>query len=606
MRTEPSLIDSITAEGGNSKPNDPGIETDLEAIQTDTRITSPLAHWREDLLVGLGLFLLYLALGGYIAIARSYLPGDAVARLFSAYLVFNGTEAKLTSIGFVWPPIPTLLIVPLTLIRPLVDSWMALVIVSAFFMAAAAVIVGQTATLAGVGSWWRRVLVFLFATNPLMLAFGINGMSEAILIAVALAGFYWLLRFTLTDRDGDLISAAALFGLLPLIRYEMALLTAGAGFLLALPIFRALSNDEDGYVEEDIEDGKKPWSIFQGRFIAYVTLASYPLIVWALISWQIMGSPLYFLINDRSALNASQIDLGGQQSTLADSLPLVFGIWVSAFPASIPACLVALAIAVYRRSPFLAGLSLLPMVIPFAQGLLLSKGLTVPLVRYFIMSVPLTFLVSLVAYQRLNTPLPRRPSEAEMPDGTETSIQTARTAHRFLCLLLVAVIGSSYASGLLLSDGRYQDFEHETWISLTTQEKVEDQRIPETMEVGRIIARLVPDGSMVLADEYQYGYAAMLGSKNTKMFVNHTHPDYEKALNEPWNYVDYILVCSPEGRGALYSVNLFQPDLYYEGAPWAELVDELPPTDVGWKLYRVKRDQGSPNQNPANSVPEAS
>ena len=98
----------------------------------------------------------------------------------------------------------------------------------------------------------------------------------------------------------------------------------------------------------------------------------------------------------------------------------------------------------------------------------------------------------------------------------------------------------------------------------------------------------------------------MFGSKNPKMFVNHTHPDYEKALSEPWNYVDYLLVCSPEGRGALYSINIFQPDLYFKGAYWAELVDVLPPTEVGWKLYRVRRNQSSPSQRPTNSAPETS
>lgn len=619
------MINSITAEGRSHQPSDPIIELDSGLEQNNVRIPSPLTHWREDLILGFGLFFLYLALGGYIAIVRGYLPGDAMARLSSAYLVFHGIEFKLSSIGFVWPPIPTLLIAPLTLIQPLVDSWMASVVVSATFMAAVTVTVGQIATLAGVSSWWRRALVFLFATNPLMLAFGINGMSESILIAAALAGFYWLFRFSLTDRNGNMIIAAAFFGLLPLIRYEMALLTAGAGILLALPASRDLSDDEEYEPEEEEEGGKRLWSVFQGRFIAYVTLATYPIILWALASWQIMGSPIYFLVNERSALNVSQIDLAGQQATLAASLPLAFGIWASAFPASIPACLVALAVAAYRRSPFLAGLALLPLVIPFLQGLLLSKGSTVPLVRYFIMAVPLTYLVSLVAFHRLvhcqtgsderretpagsaggspthtlageppalpGTPPPAATHYPEQELRDEQERRSIWTAPLFLAILAVALIGSSYGSGLLLSEGRYQDFEHETWISLTTHQKVKDQRIPETMEVGRILARVVPDGGRVLVDEYQYGYAAMLGSKKPKMFVNHTHPDYDNALNEPWSYVDYLLVCSPEGRGALYSINRYQPDLYYKGASWAELVEEIPSTEVGWKLYRVKRDR---------------
>lgn len=560
-----------------------------------------LSHWREDFFIGFALFLLYLLLGAYISVGRGYLPGDAMARLASAYLVLHGIETKLSSIGFVWPPIPTLLVVPLTLFQPLVDSWLAVVVVSAAFMAAAAVTVGQIATLAGVGNGWRRLLTLLFATNPLMLAFGINGMSEAILIAVATAGFYWLIRFSLTDSNWNLIVASALFGLLPLIRYEMALLTVGAAVLFALPVSRLASDQEDEEVDAVAaeEREKRKRSTLQGRLIAYFTLAGYPTVLWALASWQIMGSPIYFLVNDRSALSVSQIDLGGQRLKLPAALQLAFYLWISAYPATVAASLVAGAIAVARRSPFLFGLATMPFAIPLFQGLLLSRGSTVPLVRYYIMVVPLTYMVALAAYHRLLSAKPRTPMEALSADPPGQEDDPTRKARLFLAVAAVFLLGSSFASGVVLTQGKYQDFEHETWISLTTNEKVKDRRIPETMGVGRVLAGIVPRGGTVLVDEYQYGYAAILGSRDPRMFVNHTHPDYDRALNEPWNYVDFLLVPSPEGRGALYSINRYQPGLYTQGAPWAELVDELPRTEVGWRLYRVaKRDYSPPPQPP--------
>jgi hypothetical protein len=91
--------------------------------------------WREDLIIGTILFLVYLALGAYMSLSRNWLPGDSLARLTNAWLVLHGTEVKLASIGFVWPPIPTLLIIPFTLVPYFIDTFLAVVVVSAIFMA---------------------------------------------------------------------------------------------------------------------------------------------------------------------------------------------------------------------------------------------------------------------------------------------------------------------------------------------------------------------------------------------------------------------------------------------------------------------------------------
>ena len=52
-------------------------------------------RWREDLIIGGLAFIFYLVLGAYISIIREYLPYDSLARLVSAWLVFEGAETKL-------------------------------------------------------------------------------------------------------------------------------------------------------------------------------------------------------------------------------------------------------------------------------------------------------------------------------------------------------------------------------------------------------------------------------------------------------------------------------------------------------------------------------
>jgi len=73
--------------------------------------------------------------------------------------------------------------------------------------------------------------------------------------------------------------------------------------------------------------------------------------------------------------------------------------------------------------------------------------------------------------------------------------------------------------------------------------------------------------------------------------MDFTDPNYEEALKNPPAYVDYLILPRPEQRGALYSINIAHKKLYSEGASWAEWLDVLPTTDLGWKLYKVKRDE---------------
>lgn len=523
--------------------------------------------WLEALSTGALLFIVYLLLGGYLAFVRHYLPGDALARMVSAYLVFNGTEAKLSTIGFVWPPIPTLLMLPLAMIQELVKSWLVVVIVSAAFMAAACVTVGFIAGICGIGPWWRRLLILLFATNPLVVVFGSNGMSEGILFALTLAAFYWLLRFWQSDYDGHLIIASAILGLLPLVRYEMALLTVGAGLLMVVPTSIQSWRKTDGHSYK-----------IQARLIAFATLAGYPIVLWALASWQIMGSPTYFLANDRSALNVSQVDLGGSRLDGAYALLLAGQLWVLAFPAGLLAMAATLFMGLRHTSGRLLALAILPLAIPLFQGLMLGRGSIVPLLRYYIIAIPLGYILALATIRYFQ--LSRRTKENKNP----------KVPSYLLVTMALFFLVSNAGAATILSEGKHQDIEYQTWVSLTTQEKLKDHRVSEAMGIGRKLTEIVPSGSRILLDEYMQGFAVLLGSDDPKMFMDHTDSNYEQALRNPRRYVDYLLVPDPAvERGSLYAINRWHPTLYAEEVPWAQHIDKLPPTQDRWRLFKVQR-----------------
>jgi hypothetical protein len=522
--------------------------------------------WKESLLIGVLFFVLYVAIGAYISQIKHYLPFDSLARLISAWLVFSGTEVKLASIGFLWPPIPTLVILPWVLIPPLVKSWLAVVVVSALFMALSCIILGQIAASCGISNWLRRMFMTIFGIHPFILMFGANGMSEAVLVAITLAACYWLIRFWQWDRNTHLIFAAGFFGLLPLIRYEYVILTIWAGFILTLLSWKRRSE----FSEKGFRD------FLEGRLLAYSSLAIYPLFLWALTSWYVMGNPIYFLLNDRSAVSVAEYLVASYARLLGSdvaSFIVIFRTWFWIFPLGTIASIVGVSLGVRQRDSFLVSFSFMPWLIPLLQFILLIRQASVPLLRYFIMSVPLGAAISFVVYSQLF------PLLQKYRWGKTTLIGA----------YLLLFVSSIYSSTVLLENYPFQTQERETWKALTSDQLPQNKEFEESYAIGKMLPTMIPSGSRVLIDTFHFGFAVMLGAGDHSIFMDFTDPNYDAALEYPPDYVDFVLVPKPEQRGALYSINMLHRSLHEEGAAWATLIEEFPETILEWKLYKVKR-----------------
>lgn len=522
--------------------------------------------WRLDLLLFTVFMALYTVLGGYLSMVKHYLPYDALSRLVSAWLVWRGTEVKLATIGFVWPPIPTAILIPLAWIPPLVESWMALVLVSAFFMATSVVLVSRILRYCGITGIWRYLLAILFGINPLNLVFGANGMSEAILVAACLGSFYAFLRFWDSGRNLQMMISALLFSLLPLIRYEFAILSLAAGAALVVHCWKS----------RPLMETKQFNDFLEGRLLAFSSLAIYPLFLWCIVSWQIMDNPFYFLVNDRSAISLAAEQLSGQVMFVgaAGAFNTVFYAWFVTFPAGLVGTLALLFLGWRARSAKYLVFALLPLLIPALQFIMLLQGTNVPLLRYFMTTVMfgvVTIAIAMGAIKDL----------------------TRLNGWRYHLLGLAAValvLGSNFLTRSVIEDYPYLDIETVTWRGISSDEMVEHQDFAESYKVGQVLPSLIPPGSRVLIDTYQYGFGIVLGSNNPQLFMDFTDPNYDKAVLNPYDYADYVIVPKTEGRGALYSINRYHPNLHESGAAWAEPVEGLPDTISMWRLYKVKKE----------------
>lgn len=205
--------------------------------------------------------------------------GDAEARLQHAFFIWANDPGKLAAIGFYWPPIQTLVLVPLAAIKPLATSLLALPLTSAAFGAGTIVVLDRALVVAGVERALRWSLIVAFALNPMILFYSANGMAEIVYLFFLTVALYLFLRWSLGPRWQDLVLCGAAFGFAVLSRYEV-------GFWLPLVVVGVLAR---------LAQRRAAVAQLEASFIALVVPAIYGLALWSYITWTIIGDPLGWL-----------------------------------------------------------------------------------------------------------------------------------------------------------------------------------------------------------------------------------------------------------------------------------------------------------------------
>jgi hypothetical protein len=169
-----------------------------------------------------------------------------------------------------------------------------------------------------------------------------------------------------------------------------------------------------------------------------------------------------------------------------------------------------------------------------------------------------------------------------------------RVKNSLLAVTLILFVASDYASGYALSNNPYQSIERPSWRGLTSTADIRSQDVDQGIEIGKLLTKIIPSGSRVLVDTFGRGYAVVLGAHKPSLFLDITDPNFNNAALQPWAYVDYVLVPDIKNLdigGPFDSINHAHPNLYTDGAPWAEFMDVLPQTSVKWRLYKIIRSQ---------------
>jgi hypothetical protein len=536
----------------------------------------------------------YLGIGYWLQVRNGFILGDALSRDLAAASVIFSRDPHLAAIGFIFTPLTAMIEVPIIALNPLVpelgERAFAGSVMSALFMAGAVVQILSIGTDRGLPRWFSVSIATLFAVNPMIVFYGSNAMSEAPFIFFTTWAVRRLILWMADDDVHHLIAAGGIaMGLAYLTRYEAVACIAAAGILVAVTTYsRAQTHPR------------------VRRALLDMIVVSAPGVVsflgWAVASWLITGESLAQFTSQygNSAIleqsGAVQVGFGSGLLFAATCIVLLAPVLV---PLSIRAGVIR-----WRRPDWtmmVPPLAIFGAALAF-QVLSYALGSTFPFLRFYIIAIPLTATIALLAVPDgvFVTPV-RRGRHAPVPTAvpaTSTSTSSGNRVGYAGVAMTFALCVPIAAWGMSLPGYAPQEYALGAMINpapdSVSPRKATEHRIARTFSTERQIARYLddlnlPEGSVVT--DTVYGFAIIAASRHPKTFVIPSDPDFVRLLNDPSVAgIEYLLVVPPTGRGVSDAVNQRYPTLYNTGADIATLELEMPndgENQPNWRLYRV-------------------
>ncbi|MGI8460342.1 MAG: ArnT family glycosyltransferase [Solirubrobacterales bacterium] len=474
--------------------------------------------------VFISFFALYFAIGYHVVVDLHLVNFDSLSRLSHAYFIWWNDPPKLAAIGFIWPPMQTLVYLPVSLIKPLAVSLAAIPMVSAFFMAGTILVLDRTLALTEVRWFARWPLVLVLGLNPMIVWYGANGLGEAVYLFFLTAGVYFLVRWSMVRRTHLLAMVGLAIGFGILSRYEIIpfAIVIGAG------IATLVGGSRRARASQELE----------GSLLLYLAPVAYAGAAWMFFNWLIIGDPISFL-----AISPTEADIGAPaQSTtaivppghdLATTVEQVLALNIGLFPLAILVVPPLLLTAALKRDLMsLILVALLGTNAVVTAALFLDSGESNLLqLRYNMRAIPLALMgVGWLYY--MWRPKPMR----------------AAIVVATLAILLASLAGT----WRMMQTYPFQGEENLFLAALTSGESQEGNisisgfpnGIGDEQEIADWVDANVADDEHVLTDDAQTFGILLLSGHPERFFdrIDKGDERWQAALDAPFGTVDYLLI----------------------------------------------------------------
>jgi hypothetical protein len=514
---------------------------------------------RESAVVFLVSLTLYLSAAVVVVHHLHYVNGDAYARVANAWYVLFSRDPHLAAIGLVWPPLPSMLDLPLVALSrwlpPLVTEGFAGSVEAAVFSAGTVVVLNSALRRSDVPARARWAIVVTWAVNPMVVLYAVQGMSEAMYIFFIVSSFVLFLRWCETGAPVQLGAAGAMIGLGTLVRNEVIVVA------LALGIGAAIRSWRRGAPVRQVE--------------TELLLYGLPVVLCVAIfvgsNWVIQGDPLYFAHSAYG--NSGQASVTGHfQVRGTGDWMLTTGLTMHSVAALFPAVVVVLGLLMLRIAvgrDRISSLILLMLAAPVVglDIVLLHDGQFAYFLRYFIYVIPYTYVVVTHLV------------------GNMGRLRGRLLPWSFAALVLL-LAASDVVTARTMADPELAAEETDV-VSAVALNGGYRSRIDLDRPVAARVAQLDKDHSLIALDTF-IGYPIVLNVPDPSIFVITSDEEFVDAVRHPqWHHVDYFLVPSPKGGvSSLDLENRLYPSLWDNGGGFATLVADLGGSHH-WRLYRI-------------------
>jgi hypothetical protein len=530
----------------------------------------------------------YLGVGYWLQVQHGFIIGDALSRVSAAQSVLFSRDPHLAAIGFIFTPLMAMVQIPSVALSPLwpdmAERAFSGSIMSAVFMAGGVVQILAMGTDRGLPRAYSLTITALFALNPMIIFYGSNGMSEAPFIFFMSWAVRRLIRWMTDDDVHHLITAGGIaMGLAYLTRYDAVACVAAAGLLVGVTTYlRARPAPRVRRALLDLLMVSGP------GFAAFVG--------WAAVSWLITGEAFAQFTSQYG--NTAILEQSGQVTPNFGGGLVFAAVCISLLAPTLVPITAWGAVRRWARPNW--QVMLVPLTIYGAalafQAYSYASGSTFPFLRFYIVAIPLTACLAMLAVPEGQLVAATRRGNYAPPETVPVSRASWGAYVPVALAFALAVPATAWGMG----QQKYAPQEYALGAVLApdpdsvSARKARERRIAATFSTERAIAHYLddlnlPEGSVVT--DTVYGFAIIAASSHPKTFVVPSDPDFTELLNSPTeNGIKYLLVVPPTGRGKSDALNMRYPTLYDTGAEIATLELEIPndgDSQPTWRLYRV-------------------
>lgn len=513
----------------------------------------------ESLIIFLASLAFYLFWAVVLTLDLKLGNGDALSRTANAYYVLFSRDPHLAAIGFIWPPLPSFLQLPLLpLLRPFRLVIMAGPVISALFGAASLAMLNIVLARLKTPEKVRWLLTAITMLHPNFVFLAASGMAETMILFFILLVLWGYQQMPYGTRSWVIcgIGLALAF----LVRYEALALIMGVAVALVLVYW-----PESGQWRDEME----------GRLLAVMVPPAYAVAIWLFLNWMVMDSPLYFVQSEYSLANATDI---AKNAGLAHPLFLA---WHNIFYtlsytvkrlsqqniAFVAGVVVSSLAAIVDRNRKMIGMLLILVSVPAFTAFQVFSGSLATWLRYWFYAIPYGAIVIGMLYRMMKG--------------------------RARNLLVAGLIGLYMLSIPISAFTMYQDQNtggdmQRLGAYLLNPSVEPERRANDSYYKFRhdapILADRVDEASaegLVMVDANK-SYYVILETAHPERLMITNDTDFLSALQYPRGKVSYILVPAED--------NVFSrtyPGIYDGAYDWAVLVDEFPETLVRYRLFKV-------------------